>query len=62
MNGTLKPGAFIKIVITEVFYKADAIYQQHMYFGAKLHRLHFFATDDGAYIIFVQRHNPVRHS
>ena len=61
MNGALQAGAFIKIIITEVFYKTDAIYLQHIYFCTELYRLYFFTSDNRAYIRFMQRYNPIRH-
>ena len=54
-----QPGAFVKSIVAKVLYKTNAIYLQLVYLGAKLYRLGFLASYNGAYIGFAQAYNPV---
>jgi hypothetical protein len=61
-NAAFEPVAFMKCLKAYVFYKADAIHYQLIYFGTKLHRFGFLTSYDSPYIGFVQRNNPISYA
>ena len=48
----LQSCTFIEGIVAKVFYKADTIYLQLVYFSAKLYGFGFFTSYNGAYVRF----------